>query len=226
MTRRYKGWWMRAGLSAWAAGAAVAGPGAQAASLGAIGPVYRIAEEDLLAMIERRLREKEANGELAQLRGHAVERARQGVLRPAPLGLPVARTARTFHYDPSYALERNIVDASGKLLFPAGTRANPLDIVPLTRRLLFFDARDVRQVALAANLLGTYAGAVKPVLTGGSYLELMRRWRVPVYYDQRGLLVRRLAITHVPALVSQDGRRLRIDELVPTEAAAAREEPP
>lgn len=84
----------------------------------------------------------------------------------------------------------------------------------------------MRQVALAANLLGTYAGAVKPVLTGGSYLELMRRWRVPVYYDQRGLLVRRLAITHVPALVSQDGRRLRIDELVPTEAAAAREEPP
>ena len=38
-------------------------------------------------------------------------------------------------------------------------------------------------------------------------------WHVLVYYDQQGLLTRRLGITQVPALVSQDGLRLRIDEL-------------
>ena len=65
----------------------------------------------------------------------------------------------------------------------------------------------------AQALIAAYQGRVKPILTAGSYLNLMRSWRVPVYYDQQGLLTRRLGIRQVPALVSQDGLRLRIDEL-------------
>jgi conjugal transfer pilus assembly protein TraW len=42
----------------------------------------------------------------------------------------------------------------------------------------------------------------------------MRLWRRPVYYDQQGQLVEKLGIRHVPALVSQEGRRLRIDEIL------------
>jgi len=34
-----------------------------------------------------------------------------------------------------------------------------------------------------------------------------------VFFDQQGLLVRRLGIRQVPALVTQEGKRLRIDEL-------------
>ena len=56
-------------------------------------------------------------------------------------------------------------------------------------------------------------GGIKPILTGGSYLDLMKSWRIPVYYDQHGVLTRRLGIAQVPALVSQEGWRLRIDEL-------------
>ena len=54
---------------------------------------------------------------------------------------------------------------------------------------------------------------MKPVLTAGSWLALMRRWKQPVYFDQHGQITARLGITRVPALVTQDGRRLRIDEL-------------
>jgi len=43
----------------------------------------------------------------------------------------------------------------------------------------------------------------------------MQRWGTPVYYDQQGALTRRLGITQVPALVSQEGAQLRIDELAP-----------
>ncbi|MES2260627.1 MAG: type-F conjugative transfer system protein TraW [Pseudomonadota bacterium] len=218
MIARLTRWWW---LAAW-----TVVQGAYAESLGVIGPVYPIAEEDFLIMIQRRLQEKDASGELARLRSQAVERGRQAVLQPPPLPLQVAQAPRTYRYDPTYVLDRNILDASGRLLFPAGTRTNPLDVVPLTRRLLFFDARDTRQVALAANLIKQYAGAVKPVLTGGSYLDLMRRWRMPVYYDQRGLLVRRLSIGRVPALVSQEGKLLRIDEIVPPAGPGGREETP
>ena len=44
-------------------------------------------------------------------------------------------------------------------------------------------------------------------------LELVKAWRVPVYYDQQGTLTRRFGIGQVPALVSQEGLRLRIDEV-------------
>ncbi|KXS30377.1 MAG: Type-F conjugative transfer system protein TraW, partial [Candidatus Gallionella acididurans] len=44
-------------------------------------------------------------------------------------------------------------------------------------------------------------------------LDLMRKWKIQVFYDQGGTLTRRFGITHVPAIVRQEGKRLRIDEL-------------
>ena len=188
--------------------------GVRAADLGTLGPTYDIAEPHLLNFIEQRLRDKERSGELQRLVQQAQARGVESVQRPAPVAdLRTTRTERTFYVDPSFTLERNIVDGQGRLLFPAGTRKNPLEVVSLSKRLLFFDARDRRQVAQARELIARYDGKVKPILTGGSYLELMKAWRVPVYYDQQGTLTRRFGIGQVPALVSQEGLRLRIDEV-------------
>ncbi|MCP5233261.1 MAG: type-F conjugative transfer system protein TraW [Zoogloeaceae bacterium] len=187
---------------------------ARAMDLGAIGPTYEISEPHLLQMIEQRLREKERSGELGRLEAEARERGIATVKNPPPVtGLRATDTVRTFYVDPSFTLDRNILGPQGELLFAAGTRKNPLEVVSLSRHLLFFDARDPRQVGRARQLITLYQGRVKPILVGGSYLDLMQSWRLPVYYDQQGLLIRRLGITQVPALVSQEGLRLRIDEL-------------
>ena len=42
-------------------------------------------------------------------------------------------------------------------MFAAGTRKNPLEVVSLSRHLLFFDARDRRQVTRAKELMARYA---------------------------------------------------------------------
>jgi conjugal transfer pilus assembly protein TraW len=83
----------------------------------------------------------------------------------------------------------------------------------MSKHLLFFDATDAQQVHHARALIDHYAGRVKPILVAGSYLDLMKRWQIPVYYDQQALLTRKFGIERVPALVSQEGMRLRIDEL-------------
>ena len=190
------------------------GHAAHAEDLGAIGPTYAINEPNLLAFIEQRLREKERSGELARLEAQARSRGTEAVTQPKPVaGLRATETARSFYFDPSFTLDRNILDAQGHLLFAAGLRKNPLEVVSLSKHLLFFDARDRRQVARARELIASHQGKVKPILTAGSYLDLMKSWRTPVYYDQQGVLVRRFGITQVPALVSQEGMRLRIDEL-------------
>jgi conjugal transfer pilus assembly protein TraW len=186
-----------------------------AADLGTLGPTYGIAEPHLLNFIEQRLRDRERSGELQRLMQEAQTRGIESAQRPAPVpGLRPTETARTFYVDPSFTLDRNVVDAQGRLLFAAGTRKNPLDVVSLSKHLLFFDARDPRQVARARELLTRYDGKLKPILTGGSYLDLMKAWRVAVYFDQQGTLIRRFGIRQVPALVSQEGQRLRIDEVV------------
>jgi len=191
-----------------------AASGAPAMELGIIGPTYEISEPHLLQMIEQRLREKERSGELKHLEAQARERGIATVKDPPPVsGLRATETVRTAYFDPSFTLDRNVLGPQGELLFAAGTRKNPLEVVSLSRHLLFFDARDPRQVGRARQLIAHYQGRVKPILVGGSYLDLMQSWHLPVYYDQQGLLSRRLGITQVPALVSQEGLRLRIDEL-------------
>lgn len=188
---------------------------ARAEDLGAIGPTYGIAEQNLLDVIMARLREKERSGELRKFEQLARDRATQSVMTPKPVaGLRRAETARTTYFDPTFTLDRNIVDETGALLFPAGLRKNPLDVVSMSKHLLFFDARDPRQVARARELIERYQGRIKPILVGGSTITLMQAWKRPVYYDQEGLLVRKLGITAVPTIVSQEGARLRIDEMV------------
>ena len=206
---------MRARLSPWLIAAATCWAlGAQATNLGTIGPTYPVAEKNLLEVIMARLRAKEASGELKRHEQEARDRAAYAVNNPRPVdGLRRAQAARTFYFDPTFTLQSNVVDSAGAVLFPAGTRKNPLEVVSLSKHLLFFDARDPRQVARARELIEHYQGKVKPILVGGSYLDLMKRWNKPVFYDQDGTLVRKFGIVAVPAIVSQEGQRLRIDEV-------------
>lgn len=206
---------MRARLSPWLIAAATCWAlGAQATNLGTIGPTYPVAEKNLLDVIMARLRAKEASGELKRHEQEARDRAAYAVNNPRPVdGLRRAQAARTFYFDPTFTLQSNVVDSTGAVLFPAGTRKNPLEVVSLSKHLLFFDARDPGQVARARELIEHYQGKVKPILVGGSYLDLMKRWNKPVFYDQEGALVRKFGIAAVPAIVSQEGQRLRIDEV-------------
>jgi len=182
--------------------------------LGVIGPVYPIQEPDMLRAIEARLREKARTGGLARLEREGIARAERSLREPRPVdGLRRAVKARVSYFDPSVTFEREVRGPDGQSIVPAGTRVNPLDYVALSNPLLFLDARDQDQVRHGATLLAHHKGRVKLILVGGSYVELTRAWRTRVYYDQGGVLAGRLGIQQVPALVTQEGKRLRIEEI-------------
>ena len=187
--------------------------GSRAEDLGTVGATYAIAEPHLLSYIEGTLREKEKSGELANLEEQAKSRVIDSIKNPKPLaGIRSTQTARTFYFDPSIKVEQNVTDDKGNIIVPAGTTKNPLEVVSLSKHLLFFDGRDREQVRDARALIDHYGGKVKPILIAGSYLDLMKAWQLSVYFDQQGVLTRKFGITQVPALVSQEGMRLRIDE--------------
>jgi conjugal transfer pilus assembly protein TraW len=182
--------------------------------LGAIGPVYEIAEPDMIKEIKARLQAKQAAGELDQLETEARRRIQARIETPLPVaGLSRATAARSFHFDPSVRFDEPVLDQKGRVVIPAGMLANPLAVVSLPATLLFFDGRDPAQVALANAELMRATGPINLILVGGSPSSLMRQWQRPVYFDQGGAMVRRFGITTVPARVTQDGQLLRIQEV-------------
>ena len=191
-------------------------PLAHAEELGVVGPTYDIAEPDLLEVIQSRLGRMEKSGELARKQGEYRDRVVGAIEKPKPVtGLKSTAAKRTYFIDPTWTLDRDIRGADGALLFARGLKVNPLDHVSLREKLVFFDGRDRRQISFAQHLLRNQGRAAKPILVAGEPLNLMRDWKRQVFYDQGGALVRRLGIHQVPAVVTQEGKRLRVDEVLP-----------
>src|SRR6202162_4135991 len=167
-------------------------PGNRAEDLGTVGETYAIAEPHLLTYIEQTLREKERSGDLANLEEQAKRRVVESIRNPKPLaGIRPTQTARTFYFDPSIKVEQNITDDKGNIIVPAGTTKNPLEVVSLSKHLLFFDGRDPQQVRDARALIDHYGGRGEATLMARAYPDLFEAWL---------------------RVVSQEGMRLRIDE--------------
>jgi conjugal transfer pilus assembly protein TraW len=189
---------------------------AHAGHLGKIGPTYDIREADMLEWLEKRAREMDASGETERYYQEGRERIRRRLenLEPITLVRPTS-TPRTFYFDPTLYVKQAIQSPDGKMVIPAGTRVNPLERVRLSKALVFFDGRDADQVIRAKQEYDRRGGLVKLILTAGSAFTLMEKLETTVYYDQKAVLVRRFGITQVPAIVQQEGLRLRIDEIRP-----------
>lgn len=211
---------MRPGLAIILAAAtlsAVAVP-AQAKDFGVYGATFRIAETDLLAELLARLKAAEAAGRMASLNRAFAARVKARVNRPPPVAGVVHTTRpRSWLFDPSIRVPRDFADETGRIFAREGDVINPLDRIPdFNRVLIFIDGDDPRQVAFALRRAKRDLSARSYiVLTAGAPVELMRRTRTELYFDQDGTLTARLGVTQVPAVVEREGRALRISEVAP-----------
>lgn len=185
-----------------------------ARDLGVVGPVYPIAEQDMLQTIEQRLTALEESGELTRLEDDAKARYQAYVERPEGVRLPRAKQNRTYYVDPSLTVPYDIKDHEGRIIHPAGTTVNPLDHMTLSKQLLFFDGDDPVQVDWARAMVESNPVHMKPILTNGPVLALMKDWQLRLYFDQKGSLLGRFGIKAVPAIVYQEGSLLKAMEVV------------
>ncbi|MBF2735047.1 MAG: type-F conjugative transfer system protein TraW [Betaproteobacteria bacterium AqS2] len=178
-----------------------------------LGPLHPIAEPDLREAIELAVRRAYADGSIAAELEAARARAIAYADRPPPVaGLAAAAADSARLFDPSVVVEAPAVAPGGEVLAAAGTRVNPLAQARLGRPLLFLDADDPAQLRLAQRLLAAADAteAPRPVLVGGSLKDFAAATGARPFFDQGGVLVRRLAIDEVPALVAQQGQLLSI----------------
>ena len=185
---------------------------AKALSLGTHGHTFEIIEPDLLKQIEHKLKVLNEDGTLAEHEMKLMEKAKSSVLRPQGVkGIRKATEDRTFTYDPSLVVPYDLKDHKRRVFHKAGTRVNPLQYKSLSAVLAFIDGDDEDQVAWAESIQAKQQ--TKVILTSGAPFQLMEAWKVPVYFDQGETLTKKLGISHVPALVVQEGMRLKISEI-------------
>lgn len=178
-----------------------------------IGKTYPIVEEDFLAYIQERLSTLEKQGKIDDYKKKAQETTRHYVDQPTGEHVPKATESVTRYFDPSISVPYDIYDGQGRILHRADTVVNPLLSVSLSSQLLFFNGNDQDQVKWAFDYAQKAGWRVKPILTEGSPADLMRTWKKRVFFDQKGFLVEKLGIQQVPAIVKQEDKVLRIDEI-------------
>jgi conjugal transfer pilus assembly protein TraW len=216
---------VRAGwpLAVLAAGGALGAGGlASARDFGAVGQTWAIAEPDLLATIQGRLAAMQANGGIAAMQRDLAAKAQARLRRPEPVaGVTPASEPRRWSHDPAIVVEADVRDHKGQLIAARGTRVNPLDFVTLSQDLVFVNGDDEGQVAWATK--GWGFNRAKIILVSGSPFNLMKAHRRRFFFDQRGGLVAKFGIAHVPAVVRPAGRLLSVEEVVLPRAAGPRE---
>lgn len=207
------------------------GNGVKAADLGQKAQVFPIKEEAFTKMIKRKLE----NIDMEEHKRIMQEKTKDRVQNPVPVvGLVRARENRVFYHDPTYTLDEDAVLPCGKVLYRAGTKVNPLDHMDLDRRMIFIDARDEKQKEWLIDILN------KPlivrsedegeksenqetpiedrvILVGGSPLKLIEEiseaHKEKIFFDQSGELTNKFGIKAIPAVVVQEKRFLKIEEI-------------
>lgn len=181
-------------------------------------------DRDARQQMKDRIREKEANGDLARFWRDYQGKVVDAVKHPAPLGVPSDARFRTELHQLLFVLPQDYLDQTGKVVARRGTVIEPLKIQPLTSGLIFIDGRDESQIQYA--LAAGRKERLKIVLTAGSPYDLRVRFRnvmwngsptVPFYFDQRKLIINQLQrlygvqLRSVPAKLTQQGSQLQIE---------------
>ncbi len=183
-----------------------------AKDFGTQGTTYVIEEEDPIALIQQKLKTMDENGELEKHNQELQKKTKASIERPKPVpGITKAIKSRVFYYDPTYVVERDLKDHKGQVFAHKGDRINPLEKVSFSQTLLFIDGDDEDQCAWAKTKLNE--SSIKLVLVKGAPLELAKLWDTHVYFDQNGYLCKKLGISRVPAIVTEENKRLRIEEI-------------
>ena len=203
--------WLSAGLFLTGACQSIAGEADVVIDLGQHGTVFEIVEEDMLDLLIKRSSAMKNSGKLQEIEDSFKTKAKESVLNPRPVaGLETTTKERSFTYDPTLTLDKDIKDHEGILIGAKGKRINPLEFLKLSKGLLFVDGTKENQLSWAI----AHKNRFRIVLTNGSPVKLEKTHDTRFYFDQAGVITKRYGITSVPAKIEQQGRLLRITEFV------------
>ena len=175
--------------------------------LGVHGQLYEIKEEDMLSYVRRKAGEIDMRGLQESVEKKVQESWAQHSF--VSLDVPSATEERIRYVDPSVNVQNPLRDHTGKMIFPAGV-VNPLDHVSLSKSILV-----LREDQVERALEETGKRGEKPILllTDGD-IRMASLLAGQTVYKATPFMLRRLGVEKTPALVTQEGKKLRVKEVV------------
>lgn len=181
--------------------------------LGVIGKTYLINEPDMIEWIKSRAAGMMQSGEWEQIQKQAIDKTRNYINHPPAIAnITDATETKSWYYTPVVQLKEDLTDGQGHRIAKAG-QYNALRYMSFDVQLLFINGDNPKQVEWALEKNKESDVRTKIVLTSGSFIDLDKEHKVWFYYDQGGKYTQKLNITHVPAIVKQDGTQLKITEI-------------
>ncbi len=171
-------------------------------NLGVVGKTYPIAERDM----EEFLKEKAARASVAALNAEVARQAEKSFHPDFPIPRATERLVK--HIDPSIVVTEDIKDHQGNVLVPKGIVINPLDQVMLLKTYIVIDGTDENQLGFAAS----FQDPKRVFLTRGDPFHAAGMLGRDVFTATWPVL-QRFEIGHVPAVVRQEGRLIRVEEV-------------
>lgn len=171
---------------------------------GVYGELFEIEEEDLLEQVMSKLKKLEENGELKGIQESIQKRIVKNIEEPRSVeGVIKTKKAKIFEFDPTIELTEDLKDQKGKIFARKGDKHNALDYITYSKTLLFIDGEDEEQIKWAKLKLLKHK-KVKIILVKGKPLKLQERLKRPIYFDQYGIITKRVGVKQVPARVWQE----------------------
>lgn len=178
-----------------------------AKDFGKQGHAFPVAEENIIDHLTKKLNESD----LGHIQNKVQSHYKKAFLIPQPVaGIEEAKVYSVHYFDPTIVVNQTITDHEGKSVIQKGTRVNPLETYSLQAELLFFDGDQPEHVAWACD----QTAHTTWILVKGDPLKLEEQENRPVYFDQGGILSAKLKIKAIPAKVSQNGLKLKV-EVIP-----------
>lgn len=178
-----------------------------------IGKTYDFAEEDLIVAIQKHIsaNEKQIKNKFADMKKKAQVKINK--LSPTLSAYPTpAIKDNIFYPDTSYVNPKEIKDHTGKVLYPAGYKFDPMDYISLTYDIIFINGEREEEISWIkqSKYIGNASGRI--IITQGEFAKVTKELGQNVFFatDQ---IINRLQIQKTPSIASQIGNRLQIEEI-------------
>jgi len=125
------------------------------------------------------------------------------------INVPPAKQDRVEYFDPTYTLEFDIKDATGKIIYPKGFKFNPLHYVTLKKRYVFFNANRKDEIKWIKKYKLNRDLSNMLMITDGNVFKVMKDLNTSIFFASDKIL-ERFHITQTPSIAMQDGDRIKI----------------
>ena len=174
---------------------------------------FKRMEKDLVEVIMQKFHKLQANGQLETHQQQIQAKVKNSIARLQPVkDIVHTKTPRSYTFDPSIVVSKDLKDQNGNVFYKKGTVVNPLTIRPMTKPLLLIDGDSSDHMTWAFKMLKTYPLA-KIILVKGAPLKICHETGLTIYFDQQGVICKRFGIKQVPASITQKDDQLLIQEM-------------